>query len=145
MPSILKRPWTGGYQSSLVESLPNYLQVLLVFLILGAETAPHCWLHILKHRDLQTQSPWTNTNHQSVIKISSSASSIAFATSSKYPLALTYLKDKFCFVFVFHNNKNRRKDSCPHVLWQSQRLKPLPTVSTQPLVYFVQLENKDWK
>lgn len=56
-----------------------------------------------------------------MIKISSSASSIALATSSKYPLALTYLKDEIFVSFIFFYKKKERK----HILWQSKRWKPL--------------------
>ena len=61
-----------------------------------SRTVQHCCIFL--NTEI-SNSPGTYTNHQSVINISSFASSIAFATSSKYPLALTYLKDTFSVSF----------------------------------------------
>lgn len=56
----------------------------------GLRTVPHC-------RERPRGDSWAtpkrgSTHHQSVMKISSLAASMAFATSSKYHLALTYLQ-----------------------------------------------------
>lgn len=130
MPGFLKRPFSGGYYNSLVETSAKPSVSTAVFPNVQFYNSTTLF-YIPKHRDLQTNSPGTNTNHQSVIKISSFASSIAFATSSKYPLALTYLKRQvFCFIFLTKQTKRHlsygKREDGSHCL-----------VSTKPPVYFV--------
>lgn len=56
----------------------------------GLQTVLHCQER--PRRDSWATPKRVSTNHQSVMKISSLAASMAFATSSKYHLALTYLQ-----------------------------------------------------
>lgn len=113
---------------------PKHLQVLPVFIMYDSGSITFCtFLNI----ETSKHNPWTDTNHQSVMKISSSAFSIAFATSSKYPLALTYLKNKFVCLFIYLSITKTKHKKKTHILWQSQSWKPLPRVSTQPPVYLV--------
>lgn len=88
LPALLKRPLSPTQRCLGV--LPNHLAARRAAILYGLQTLRHC--QECPKGDSWSKPKYASTNHQSVMKISSLAASMAFATSSKYHLAFTYLQ-----------------------------------------------------
>lgn len=88
LPALLKRPLSPTQRCLGV--LPNHLAARRAAILYSLQTLRHC--QECPKGDSWSKPKYASTNHQSVMKISSLAASMAFATSSKYHLAFTYLQ-----------------------------------------------------